>query len=88
MRHLDDSTRSTELVDPTTTYEGVVKWFSVARGYGFVSLEAPTPVAEDILLHHSELANEDLEPGDRVRFSLVVGPRGLVAREVSKVAAR
>lgn len=56
---------------------GVVKWFSRAKGYGFI-----TPVSgADIFVHKSALAAGQPLPcvGQLVEFSLGHGPRGAQA---------
>jgi CspA family cold shock protein len=55
---------------------GTVRWFDPERGFGFL---APDGGAEDVFVHYSAIEGEGwrtLEPGARVRFDLVEGPRG------------
>ncbi|MEM8932297.1 MAG: cold shock domain-containing protein [Acidobacteriota bacterium] len=62
---------------------GVVKWYSVAKGYGFI---AATDDDRDVFVHHSQLtAPDDLLEGDRVRFEMIEGPKGLQAHAVQVV---
>jgi len=63
---------------------GKVKWFSDAKGYGFIS-QADGP---DVFVHHSNLEGEGfktLEEGQEVEFDLVQGKKGLQAQNVVKV---
>ena len=65
--------------NPRNKYQGVVKWYSPAKGYGFiVSTDRP----HDIFFHINEYRSEAiLKVGDRVRFDL--GP-GRKDKEVAK----
>jgi len=62
---------------------GVVKWFSAAKGYGFIQRESdPT---QDVFVHFSAIrANgyRTLKEGDKVEFSLKDGGKGLQAEDV------
>jgi CspA family cold shock protein len=63
---------------------GKVKWFSDAKGYGFIS-QADGP---DVFVHHSNVEGEGfktLEEGQEVEFDLVQGKKGLQAQNVVKV---
>ena len=67
--------------------KGKVKWFSNARGYGFIQGEE---TAEDIFVHHSSIQSEgyrSLNEGDNVEFELVQGPKGLKAENVTRLEA-
>ena len=66
---------------------GQVKWFSNARGYGFILGEG---TEKDIFVHHSSIKMEgyrSLNEGDAVQFDLVDGPKGPKAENVAKVDA-
>jgi CspA family cold shock protein len=60
---------------------GTVKWFSDAKGYGFISREA----GEDVFVHHSGIEGEgfhSLREDQRVEFAVEQGPKGLRAIQV------
>ena len=62
---------------------GVVKWFSNRKGYGFIEQEE----GEDIFVHHSGInmaGFRTLAEGDRVSFEIEVGERGPSAKNVEK----
>jgi cold shock protein len=63
---------------------GVVKWFSDRKGYGFIEREE----GGDIFVHHSAISMEGfrtLAEGDRVTFDVEDGDRGPAAKNVSKL---
>jgi len=62
---------------------GVVKWFSNRKGYGFIEQEE----GDDIFVHHSAInmaGFRTLAEGDRVSFEIEVGARGPAAKNVEK----
>ena len=63
-------------------YRGTVKWFSNAKGYGFIS---PEKGGDDIFAHLSALEEEGaklLKSGQRVLYDVVQGPNGLLASNI------
>lgn len=64
--------------------EGVVKWFSEKKGFGFIEQES----GEDLFVHHSAInmpGFKTLEEGDRVSFEVEESDRGLKAKNVTKL---
>jgi len=62
--------------------KGKVKWFSNAKGYGFIQAE---DFGKDIFVHYSSIQSEgyrSLKEGDPVEFELVDGPKGPKAENV------
>ena len=64
--------------------DGVVKWFSDKRGYGFIEKEG----GGDIFVHYSAINMDGfktLAEGDRVTFDVEEDDRGPSAKNVSKL---
>jgi CspA family cold shock protein len=61
---------------------GTVKWFSNAKGYGFI---APDEGGEDVFAHFSAIEMEgyrSLKEGQKVEFEVTEGPKGLQAAKI------
>ena len=61
---------------------GIVKWFSDSKGFGFIEQEE----GSDVFVHHSGInANgfKTLREGDRVTFDIQQGPKGPSAVNVT-----
>jgi len=61
---------------------GAVKWFSNAKGFGFIS---PDVGGEDVFAHFSEISMEgykSLKGGQKVEFDISEGPKGLYAANI------
>lgn len=61
-----------------------MKWFSQKKGYGFIETEG----GEEVFVHYSSIRGRGyrvLEPGDRVQFEKVPGPKGMQAFHVEKL---
>ena len=62
---------------------GTVKWFSEAKGYGFIT---PQDGGKDVFVHHSAIAGtgfKTLAEGQRVMFDVKQGSKGPQAVDVS-----
>ena len=63
---------------------GTVKWFNNAKGFGFITM---ADRADDIFVHFRAIQGDgyrSLNEGQEVEFTLVEGPKGLQAEEVTK----
>jgi CspA family cold shock protein len=65
---------------------GVVKWFSVVRGYGFIQSDIINE--QDIFVHYSDIRSEgfrNLFEGDTVDFIVVQSEKGPIAKDVTTI---
>ncbi len=73
-----------------TSLTGTVKWFSPAKGYGFISpdAEADGATRKDVFVHFSGILGDgyrNLEENQRVQFVIEDTPKGPQAVQVTKV---
>jgi CspA family cold shock protein len=64
--------------------EGIVKWFSEKKGYGFIEQDE----GRDIFVHYSSInlpGFKTLAEGERVSFDVEESDRGPVAKNVNKM---
>jgi CspA family cold shock protein len=65
-------------------HKGIVKWFSNAKGYGFIGRED----GRDVFVHHSAIqmiGYKTLKDGDEVEFDIVEGQKGPQADAVTRI---
>ena len=63
---------------------GVVKWFNVKKGFGFITWDQ----GEDVFVHFRSIRGQghrSLAEGQRVKFTVVRGDKGPQAEDVSAV---
>lgn len=66
---------------------GMVKWFDVKKGYGFLL----NPDDQDVFVHFTSIVGggfRALRDGEKVEFEQVEGPKGLYATNVKHVHVR
>jgi CspA family cold shock protein len=64
---------------------GTVKWFNNAKGFGFITREG---LDGDVFVHFRSIQGDGyrtLNEGENVEFTLVEGPKGLQAEDVSRL---
>lgn len=63
---------------------GVVKWFNVKKGFGFITWDE----GEDVFVHFRSIRGQghrSLNEGQRVKFTVVRGEKGPQAEDVSAI---
>ncbi|MEM6794022.1 MAG: cold shock domain-containing protein [Acidobacteriota bacterium] len=61
---------------------GIVKWYSIAKGYGFLDHDG-----RDVFVHHSLMVDEyRLAEGEQVRFTMIESPKGLQATSLVRLS--
>lgn len=62
--------------------QGIVKWFSRLKGYGFIE---PDEGGQEVFVHYSAIEGEgyrNLTEGDRVQYEVIDNGKGPQARKV------
>ena len=66
--------------------KGTIKWFNPNKGFGFIAQD----FGEDLFFHRTQILDNnfwDLNKDDRVAFDVGQGKKGLVAKNVRKIAS-
>jgi CspA family cold shock protein len=77
--------RSENLDQERSMASGTVKWFSQAKGFGFIQ---PEDGGADLFIHFSNIAGSgfrNLEEGQKVEYEAQEGRKGMEATNVSVV---
>ncbi|GAB6057371.1 cold-shock protein [Desulfonatronum parangueonense] len=67
--------------------QGIVKWFSKQKGYGFITPDGQED-GKDVFVHFSAIEGngfKTLREGARVSFEIVDGDKGLQASQVQEL---
>ena len=65
--------------------EGIVKWFSREKGYGFIT---PDGGGKDVFVHYTAIEGRgfrNLEENERVEFEIEDSPKGPQAARVTRL---
>lgn len=65
-------------------YQGPVRWFNNAKGYGFLGRDG----GPDVFVHYSAIQSDGyktLKEGDRVEFDVIQGEKGPQADHVRRL---
>lgn len=68
-----------------TVKTGCVKWFNDKKGFGFL---APDDNSGDVFVHFNAIKSDGfrtLQENQRVEFTVVQGPKGLLAEMVTVI---
>jgi len=64
--------------------EGVIKWFSIKKGYGFIESQG-----KDYFVHRWDIeARSKLKKGDKVSFKVEKVPKDFKAINIRKISER
>lgn len=65
-------------------YEGAVRWFNNAKGYGFLGREN----GPDVFVHYTAIQSEgykSLKEGEPVKYDVIEGEKGPQADHVKRI---
>jgi cold shock protein len=71
----------------TVMSTGSVKWFDTKKGFGFIV----NPDGKDVFVHYTSIDGEgfrSLKDGEQVEYEQIQGEKGLLAKNVKRVAVK
>jgi len=75
------SMREADYKGVVEVFQGTVKWFNAAKGFGFIEQDN----GSDVFVHYSAIKSQgykSLDEGARVEYEVVDGPKGPSAANV------
>ena len=66
---------------------GTVKWFDTKKGFGFIV----NAEGKDVFVHYTSITGDGfraLKDGEKVEYEQVEGDKGLLAKNVQRVASK
>ena len=66
---------------------GSVKWFDTKKGFGFIV----NPDGKDVFVHYTSIDGDgfrSLKDGEQVEYEQIQGEKGLLAKNVKKLAVK
>ena len=76
--------------NPNDKTLGTVKWFSPAKGYGYIiTSDGVADSAPEYFAHYSKISGDgyrNLDPGQHVRFIPCDGPKGPYADQIERLS--
>ena len=82
------SSQESNAVDNTETYQGVCKWFSNKKGYGFITITSDNNKGDDVFVHISAVQESGLgtlNDNDHINFEIVENRGKNAAANLTKV---
>ena len=74
----------------TETYQGVCKWFSNKKGYGFITITSDNSKGDDVFVHQTKIQPKKstfrtLHKGEHIEFNLESNDKGVQALNVTGI---
>jgi CspA family cold shock protein len=66
---------------------GAVKWFDTKKGFGFIV----NAEGKDVFVHYTSIEGDgfrSLKDGEQVEYEQIAGEKGLLAKNVKRVAVK
>lgn len=84
------SSQESNAVDNIETYQGVCKWFSNKKGYGFITITSDNNKGDDVFVHQTKIQPKKstfrtLHKGEYIEFNLETNDKGVQALNVTGI---